>query len=70
MLVFWLGADICIVALLIALIICDLTYIIVSIILLLLLLDLNCVGGARRGLLLLIPPFRMPLPFLFFASLF
>ena len=57
-------------ALLVAVITRDLTYITVPVLLLLLLLDLSCVGGARRGLLLLIPPFRMLLPFLFLAGLF
>ena len=47
----------------------DLTYITVSVLLLLLLLDFSCVGGACRGLLLLIPPFKMPFPFLFLAGL-
>ena len=48
----------------------DFTYVTVSVLLLFLFLNLSCVGGARRGLLLLIPPFRMPLPFLFLAGLF
>ena len=69
-LVFWLGAGIRIVALLIAVIIRDFIYISVLVLLHFLLLNLSCVGSACRGLLLLIPPFRISLSFLFLAGLF